>query len=476
MTPAAALMLTLAGGCLNGTAISRDPPVLLAPGTVPTLLPSAPQGDHDLAISFDHWWVRYNDPVLIILISSADAGNLDIAAAQARLEQAQSQVRGARGALLPQLTGSVGATKDIGASQSFVTPYGGKTIYTGGLSASWEIDPFGGNRAGLRAAKADAQSSVATLQATRLTVIGDIARAYVDARTVKKRWDVANASLASERDTLEITRWRMQAGLVGGIDVAQAEALTAQTAATLQPLELSLRQDLNRLAVLTGQAPGSVDALMRTDSPIPNALPGVSTLIPLDIVRRRPDVAAAEATVLAETARIGVERAKLYPSFSLSGTLNGTATGFVGLADSLIASIGGTISQTLFDGGQTRAAIRAQQAKTRASLADYRATLLKALEEADNDYAAVKADTAQLALQRQAEAAARTAAIYQRSQYSTGLIDFTRLLDAERTLLSASDSRVVNEGAIAEAQVSLIQALGGDAPAKPEPGRPYHDR
>ncbi len=188
MTPAAALMLTLAGGCLNGTAISRDPPVLLAPGTVPTLLPSAPQGDHDLAISFDHWWVRYNDPVLIILISSADAGNLDIAAAQARLEQAQSQVRGARGALLPQLTGSVGATKDIGASQSFATPYGGKTIYTGGLSASWEIDPFGGNRAGLRAAKADAQSSVATLQATRLTVIGDIARAYVDARTVKKRW------------------------------------------------------------------------------------------------------------------------------------------------------------------------------------------------------------------------------------------------------------------------------------------------
>ena len=402
--------------------------------------------------------------------------NFDLASARARLRQSQQQVRATKAAQLPQVSTSNSVTRTIGNDSDTVRTGGnGQVVTTGGdytlfqnsLSASWEIDLFGGTRRSIEAARADAQSAAAQIEAARIAIAGEIVRNYIDVRLAQARLGVAESNLQSQRETLQIARWRVQAGLASALDPEQARQLVSQTEAALPPLRSNFRSAVNRLAVLTGTAPGTPDATLKAVRPIPRAGILIPGIVPAEIVRRRPDVRIAERTLASNTAQIGVQTARLYPSFSLSGSISGSGTNFGNVIDSTIGQLGSTIAQALFDGGRTRANIRAQEAATEGALADYRGTVLSALEDADNAYDARQSATLRERSQADAEDAARNAAAYLRTQYSAGLIDFRNLLDAERTLLSSSDALVLARAQTTQAAVTLIQALGGDAGGRP---------
>lgn len=436
---------------------------------IPATLPSAPAAAEPAWI--ERWWSRLDDPMLPALVDRSLDSNQDIAAAAARLRQAREQAAGEGAALLPTVTGSASSTRSFGqqaatsagsGAPGATTGGGDRTTIDGRLAASWEIDLFGGTRRRIEAAGATAQAREANLREVRSRIAADVARAYVEARLAQARVEVNSRNLAALRESVRIARWRAQAGLVSSLDVEQAVQLEAQTAATIPALNSSYRTAINRLSLLGGDPPGTVDTGMATARPIPSAAAATPALVPLDIVRRRPDVAAAERSLAAETARIGVEAARLYPALSLTGSLGGTATSFLDLVDNLVGSLGAAIDHTLFDGGRTKASVRAQQAVRDAALADYRHAVLGALEDADNRYDALTAARERVADRIVSEDAARNAVLYQRIRYRAGLVAFTELLDAERTSLTAADARLQAEAEATLALVALFQALGGD--------------
>lgn len=424
---------------------------------LPDRLPSASRGGLGDAAWFDRWWTCFNDPALSRLVETALSSNLDLQEGQERLRQSLAQVASERAAFLPTLGVTGGISRTVGSN----APEGDYDLLNGSLQASWEIDVAGGIRRSVEAARAITQGRAASLQSIRISVAGEAGRRYVDARLAQTRIDITRESLASQARTLQITIWRLGAGLGTSIDVQRARQLVAETGASLPDLEVNYRIALNRLAVLTGAAPGGADAFLEGGASIPGPNADFPAMPPLDLVRRRPDVAQAERTLAAETARIGVQKARLYPSLSLSGSFGGTATGFSGLLDALVGSLSALVSQTFLDSGRRRADIAAQQAAAAAALASYRSAVLEALEDADNAYATQSTSARRSEVRERAETAARRSAEAIRTQYRSGLVDFTTLLDAERTLLSSSDARAVADASRAQAAISLIQALGG---------------
>ena len=468
------LALALLGGCSVGpnyrppsSASLRTPERFVAPS--PAVTPET-----DLAA----WWTQFGDPVLSGLVTRALVRNLDVDAAVARLRQARAGVRAAVGAQLPSIGVSGSATRSIGrSSDSFVDPTSGTvftnggdtTLYRAGLDAAWETDLFGGLRRSTEAARADAAASEASLHDVQLSVAAEVGLNYVDARLAQARLKIARDNLASQDETLQIVGWRVQAGLVGSLDLEQARQLRAQTAASIPTLENSYTTALNRLSVLTGEAPGAVDATLRQPAPIPLPPISVGAGIPGEVIQRRPDIAAAERSLAAEVARIGVATAELYPALRLSGSFSGSDEAIGGILGQSIGSLVAAISAPIFEGGQIRARIEGQRASADAALAAYRSAVLVALEEVEN---ALRGITAAEQRERElvvADQASRNATLLARLQYRSGLIDFQTLLDAERSLLSSQDSRASARAARATATVQLYKALGGGWQAAPAP-------
>jgi outer membrane protein, multidrug efflux system len=433
-------------------------------------------------VDLARWWESFQDPVLTQLVDRAFTGNLDVAAAGARLRQARATLRGTQGQALPTAGVSASANRSVGNnSTSFVDTTTGQTIsrggdttiYRGAFDVAWEADLFGEIRRSIQAARASAEASEATLRFTQASIASEVALNYVQARLAQIRLRIARENLSSQDDTLELTDWRRRAGLVSGVDYEQARQLRAQTAASIPAIENDYATAVNQIAVLLGEAPGAVTSLIYQPSSIPLA-PGVDAPIPAQVIERRPDVASAERTLAAESARIGVQTAQLYPALRLSGTFAGSATSVGDVISSGIGNLIAGISAPIFQGGQIRAAILGQRAATDAAYYDYRATVLTALQEVEN---ALKGR--EVAERREADLAvsyeaANNAATYAQLQYRSGLIDFQSLLDSQRTRLSSQDSAAQARAARATATIQLYKALGGgwqNAPI-PAPG-PY---
>jgi NodT family efflux transporter outer membrane factor (OMF) lipoprotein len=298
-----------------------------------------------------------------------------------------------------------------------------------------------------------------------VTVTGEVALNYIDARLAQRRIAIAEANLASQDETLQIVNWRVQAGLVGALDLEQARRLRAQTASVVPSVQQDLAAAVNRLAVLTAQPADAVRAQFSQAAEVPLApLPGLA--LPADVVRRRPDVIQAERTLVAETARIGVREADLFPALRLTGTFAGAGTSWSTVTDTAIGNLVAGITAPIFEGGRLRAALEQQRAATAAALANYRGALLTAIADTENAIVAVDAAERQEAELLVAEDAASNAALLARSQYQAGLIDFQTLLDSERSLLATQDSRASARATRASSLVQLYKALGGgwDAP------------
>lgn len=407
------------------------------------------------------WWQQLADPVLSQLIMQALAANPDLDIAAARLRESRARLGVNNATRLPSLSASAAARRSA-ASDSRSTE-----IYTLGFDASWELDLFGGRRRTLEAASADYQVAEASLHDVQVTLVAEVARNYANYRSLEQRLSLARTNLDSQLETLQLVRWREQAGLVSGLDTAQARAEAEQSRAQLPRLASSQRQAALRLAGLLGQAPGTLPVLL---APAPASLVVPASLavgIPAEVLRQRPDVIAAERRLAAETARIGVAEAALYPSLNLSGSLGLSATSPGRLVSDGTSSDSSNfgINLPLFNGGRLRQALALQSAVQEQALLNYEKTLLAALEDVENALFGMVSNRARIEALTAAADAANAAALLARQRYTSGLVDFAVVLTTERSQRSVEDSLVSARNDEILAVISLYKALGGGWPA-----------
>jgi len=455
----------LLAGCAVGPDYHAPAPAALhVPAGYAPPVTKAASGDIPAQPDLSAWWRQFDDPLLTDLIARATAGNLRIAQSLARLAQARESLVQARGDLLPSLSGSAGASRNYTHSKSTPTFTGGSsgaTQLTLGLDASWQIDLFGGLTRGVQAARADEAAARFDLEGVRTSVAGEVATNYIDARLAQARLEIAQSTLRTQDDNLQIAGWRVQSGLVSSLDSEQARAQRAQTAASIPGLQTAYLQAVNRLGILTGQAPGALRADMETLQPIPHGPDAITVGIPADTLRRRPDVRSAERQLAAATARIGVAKAALFPALGITGNINTAAAAVGKLGDLVTGSLFAGITQTIFDAGRRSSQVRSARAGADLAFASYRQTVLSGLEDVENAIQALEAAKARQAEIAVALDASNNAAIYARSQYRSGLIDFLTLLQSEQSLLSARDQLAAARADQALALVQLYLALGG---------------
>ncbi|MCL7970638.1 MAG: efflux transporter outer membrane subunit, partial [marine benthic group bacterium] len=291
----------------------------------------------------------------------------------------------------------------------------------------------------------------------------EVGSAYVDARAFQARLDFANQNVAAQENSLELTRDRFNAGLTSALDVAQAEQNLAQTRSTIPALDIGLEAALNRLAVLLGEAPGSIHGELQASAGLPDPDDKVAYGIPADLLRRRPDIRQAERLLASQTARIGVATADLYPTLSLGGSVGLEALDFDDLGDggSGVFSILPKITWPIFTGGKIRNQIRAEEARTAQALAAYEQTVLRALEETQNALVAYGQEKMRRDRLQEAVNASQRAVDLVETQYLSGLTNFQNLLDSQRSLFQQQDALADSEGQVVNNLIALNRALGG---------------
>lgn len=407
------------------------------------------------------WWRQLDDADLDWLMTAALRQDLSIEQAQARLRQVRANRTLAVSALYPDVGASVAATPTFfGAPQSERPD---TTQYDAGFDASWEVDIFGGTRRSIEAAQADLEASQAELENIRVSVIAEVAQNYIDVRNFQQRLSIARRNLGFQADTLQIAQWRHQAGLARQTDVAQALASFEQTRAGLPDLEIELARAKNRLAVLTGQVPGAVNERLAVVKPLPNLPARVATGVPANVLTQRPDLRVAERQLAAETARVGQTMAQRYPSLNLGASLGWTAFSLTGLGvtDSLIGVLFGTLSATLFDGGRLRSQVQAQTAVQEQALIQYEQAVLRALEDVENALIAHALSRQRSQAWSISAQAAASAAQQSRELYQSGLVDFEQVLITERLQLTAQESYAQSQATQLVTLIQLYKALGG---------------
>jgi NodT family efflux transporter outer membrane factor (OMF) lipoprotein len=298
----------------------------------------------------------------------------------------------------------------------------------------------------------------------RNSIAAEVALNYIEARSAQARMRVANDNLGYQDETLQIAQWRNQAGLVSAQDVDQATVQRSQTAAAVPQLRATYAAAANRIAVLTGQPPGQVTARLDVESSIPVGPDDVATGVPAELLRRRPDLVAAERALAAEVARIGIAQSQLYPALRLGGSIGSTAASFGDVGSVLATTLGSSLAAPLFQGGQLRAQLQGQRASADAALASYEGAVLTAVEEVENALTAIATAKERQETLLVAEQAAGRSAVLARARYQSGLADFESLLEANRSLLTAQESRLNAIAAHATAVVQLFKALGGGWP------------
>ncbi|PWB57561.1 MAG: RND transporter [Nitrosomonadales bacterium] len=413
------------------------------------------------AQDLSQWWQQLHDPLLSGLIEQSLQASPDLRSAQAKLREARAR-RGLAGAnQFPTVTASISGSrsKSSAATGTGLT----RELYSAGFDAAWEPDIFGGTRRAVEAAQADLEGSEASLHGTRVSLVAEVALNYVELRAYQARLGIARDNLASQTETLELTGWRAQAGLTSSLDVEQARANREQTRAQIPSLESGLAQAEHRLAILLGHPPGALHVKLAAPAPIPAAPDNIAIGIPANTLRQRPDVRVAERKLAAETARIGEATAALYPGFQLSGSIGWEALSFgaLGSGDSLARSLLGSVAATLFDGGRIRQRIEIQNAVQEQALASYEKTVLGALEEVENALVSHASSRRREQALREAADAAHNAVLMAHQRYSSGIIDFQKVLDTERTLLTVQDSLKATEAESVSALIRLYKALGG---------------
>lgn len=418
------------------------------------------------------FWRQFDDPVLDTMVGDALKANYDLRIALGRLVQARALRNQSLYGLAPTVTASGGYTKQRvpAVEDPFGGPYHTK-MYDAGFDAAWELDFFGGVRRGIEARNAELEGEVANLHDVQMSVIAEVARNYFELRGEQTQLAVARENVRNQRQVLGLAQAQLEAGSGTELDVARAQAQLDTTLSTIGPLEAAVSRSIHRLSVLTGRQPDALSAVLSA----PHALPPLPPIIPIgtpeELLRRRPDIRAAERNLAASTALVGVAISNLFPKVTFTGSFGFAAAepaGF-GTAASRSYMIGPGITWAAFNLGRVREQIAGARAGAVIALDQYHRTVLNALEETEDALVTHDRDRDQLL---HAEDAARESAIAARLaqvRYKGGMVDFLSVLDAERTQLQAENALAQARTSAATSLIAVYKALGGGWETAPLP-------
>lgn len=469
-----ALWTAILCGCAVGPAYVRPPS--------PTLSAYAEFDAHvySTAPPIDPFWRTLDDVTLAQLIENALILNTDLRAAVARLDRAGALAGLSRFEQAPTVTasGAYARTRESAVqAPGFSRAQRDLNIYQDAAVFSWELDFFGRVRRSVGAARADRDATLADLYALRVSLAAEVARTYFQLRGAQEQLDVARSNAENQRATLQLTEARLQAGRGTDFDTARARVQLESTLARIPLLEDVIAVAAHRLAVLAGKPPGELLQLLEPSAPLPKLPHTVAVGEPADLLRRRPDIAAAERRLAASTQRIGVATAALFPRVTLLGSVGAVATDGHDLfsRDAQSYSFGPAIDWSFLDVGRVRARIEASRADAAADLALYEGTVLRAYEEAENALHGYTRAQAALDNLERAAAAGGDAARLAHQRFEGGASDFLQVLEAERARLDAEDALAQAHLRAATALVAVYRALAGGAanqvpaPAAPSP-------
>lgn len=414
------------------------------------------------------WWHRFGSARLDELIAQARASNDDLAAAVARIQEADAQLRIAGAPLLPAVDLGATATRER-ASTANGQAFSVFNLFNPVLTASYELDFWGKNRAARAAARALAVASRYDRETVALTVISSVASTYLQALELRERIEVAEQNLQNSQKILKGLSFQQQVGTATGLDVAQQETAVAQLNAALPPLREQFRQTVYALAVLVGETPESVDVTDGTlnDLKVPEIVAG----LPSELLARRPDIAEAEQQLISANADITVARAELFPSIELTaggGYESGVLSSLVNPANRVYAVSAG-LTQPIFHGGALRGQLAYSKARYTELLSSYHKTVLTALGNVESALVAARQTADQEARQADAVAKAGRAYKFAQAQMSAGTINVLTVLNTENALFSARDALVQARYSHLQALVDLYTALGGGWREQPVP-------
>jgi NodT family efflux transporter outer membrane factor (OMF) lipoprotein len=414
----------------------------------------------------DDWWRLYRSPALDELIAHAFASNTDLRVAMANLERARAVVREVANARWPATTVTGGATYGDG-SQGNTAQIASQTTndaqwsQNAGLSVSWEVDLFGRVRRTVEAARADAEAVQAARDAVRVTVAAETTRAYINACAYAFAIAVARDSLNTSNENLRLVTEQERAGTAGKLDLERAGAASASARAAIPPLENQRRRALFELAALLGATPAEVPEAANACAKPPEPVATVPVGDGAALLRRRPDLRQAERRLAADTARIGVATADLYPRISLGGSGNYFHNAFVAGSDSFSFALGPAVTWSFPNIGAARARLWQARAQGEASLAAFDGTVITALKEVEEALTTVSSEQARLDALTEAQARAEKAHVFVDLRYRAGSASYLDVLVAQHDLLEARAAYADSVQQLASARVDLFKALGG---------------
>ncbi|SPE59910.1 Transcriptional regulator, Fis family [Verrucomicrobia bacterium] len=450
-------------GCKVGP--NYKPPELSAPAQWSSPLAG---GVTNLPVAEATWWKNFRDPQLDSLIFRAVQSNRNLVVAGARVREARA-LRGVVAAGLWPTADASGSYSRTRLSQNGfpefppnIVPFE-DNVYQVGFDAAWELDVFGGTRRAVEAARANEAAAAYARREVLVSLLGEVARNYVEARGLQRRLVIAGENITSQSNSLGITKDRYEGGLATDLDVQQAAALLATTEAQVPALETSFKAAAYHLGVLLGQPPGAVLDELSNSVPIPATPPEVPVGLPSELLRRRPDLQRAERQLAAATAQIGVAVSDLFPKFSLTGDvgLQSVSVSDWFTAGSRFWSAGPMVQWRLLAAGKIRANIRVQNARQEQALANYEQASLNAMEDVENALTAYAKEQVRRRSLSAAVDASQQALQLANQLYEGGLVDFLRVLDAQRSLYQAQDALVQSDLGVSLDLVSLYKALGG---------------
>ncbi|MCX5890501.1 MAG: efflux transporter outer membrane subunit [Deltaproteobacteria bacterium] len=429
--------------------------------------------------AYRNWWQVFKDPILDQLVDTAYRENLNLRIAGVRVLEARAQLGIATGQLYPQIQQATGSAPKNRESAGVPIPgtsisaprFGGLSYWQSqvGLTASWEIDFWGKFRRAIESADASMLAAVANYDSTLVSLTASVANFYISIRTLEKRLTIAQQNVETQRESLKIAQARFEGGTTSQRDVEQAKTVLASTQATIPVLQTQLRQAKDALCVLLGIPPSRVAAKIGGKAAvIPAPPPQVVVGIPAELLRRRPDIRAAEYAAAAQCAQIGVSRAELFPAFSLLGNfgLLSSDVGKNALGEMFnwrnrSGAIGPSVQWNILNYGQITNLVRVQDARFQALLVTYQNTVLSAQQDVEDNLVAFLRTQEQVKFLEESANAALNSLSLAVIQYREGITDFTTVLTAQQSLLSAQDSLASALGNISGSLVGVYRALGG---------------
>ena len=468
--------VTLVVGCTVGPNYQR--PAERVPPSFAEAGQSGSLSDVDLA----SWWTGFKDPELDKLVARALAQNLDVETAVARIREARASEVVAGSAALPEIDAQGSASRQRisenaipippgaggaggGNSATFGLPGSEFNTFRAGFDASWEIDLFGKTRRSVEAARARTATAVWSRRDVQVSVAAEVADAYLNLRTLQQRLEIAQTEIGRQQRSLQLVGARARGGLVTGQDLAQQQSELRAAEAAVPQLKAQAEAQVHALGVLTGATPETLIAELSSSAGMP-APPVVPPGLPSGLLRRRPDIRAAEQSLHAATADIGVATADLYPKFSLSAVPALVSTTLAKLLEwgSRSYTASASLDWPIFNGGRTRANIAVANAQQEQAVLSYRKTILRALQDVEDALSNVDSDRRQIASLAAAGASASRAEEIARTRYRGGLVTYSEVLQAQANRISLENQLIQARGLLGRDTVALFKALGGGWP------------